>query len=133
MLHQEFIGTSGAYYVDYLFTDQVSSPVHLQSLYTEKLIYLPNHFFTKGHAMQAEVVPPAYEFKPKETPYRLGTGSPQENRCLARSGAAPAEPSIVFCNFNRLLKSNPETGTCQMQAFSFLWSPDLLSHSSIHL
>lgn len=110
MLHQEFIGTSGAYYVDYLFTDHVSSPPHLESLYTEKLIYLPNHFFSKGHAMQAEVVPPTFEFLPKEIPYRLGTGSPQENRCLARRDAGPMKPSIVFCNFNKLLKSNPETG-----------------------
>ena len=113
MLHQEFIGTSGAYFVDYLFTDKVSSPPHLQSLYTEKLIYLPNHFFSKGHAMQEEVVPPAYEYKPKESPYRLGTGSPQENRCLAPSRAVPTEPSIVYCNFNKSLKNNPETGTFQ--------------------
>ena len=109
ILHQEYLGTSGADYVDYLFTDITSSPPHLQSLYTEKLIYLPNHFFSKGHAMQAEVIPPAYEYKPKETPYRLGTGSPQENRCLAPLNIGPKNPSIVFCNFNKLLKNNPQT------------------------
>lgn len=108
ILHQEYLGTSGAHYVDYLFTDKVTSPPHLQSLYTEKLIYMPNHFFSKGHAMQAEVVPPAYEYKPKQTPHVLGTGSPQENRCLAPSNVGPAKP-FVFCNFNKFLKNNPET------------------------
>jgi protein O-GlcNAc transferase len=95
--------------VDYLFTDEISSPRHLENLYAEKLIYMPNHFFSKGHAMQAEVVPPALEYAPKETPYRLGTGSPQENRCLAPANVGPAEPSFVFCNFNKLLKNNPDT------------------------
>lgn len=109
ILHQEYLGTSGSHHVDYLITDEVTSPPHLQSLYTDKLIYLPNHFFSKGHAMQAEVVPPDYEYTAKETPYRLGSGSPQENRCLAPPGVGPAKPSIVFCNFNKLLKANPDT------------------------
>lgn len=59
--------------------------------------------------MQNEVVPPAYDYKPKESPHRLGTGSPQENRCFAPNDVGPEKPSFVFCNFNKLLKSNPET------------------------
>lgn len=106
ILHQEYLGTSGATYVDYLFTDQVASPPSLQDLYTEKLIYLPNHFFSKGHYFQREVLPPTFQYAPKETPYRIGTGSPTENKCLSQSSAAV---SFVFCNFNKLLKSNPET------------------------
>jgi protein O-GlcNAc transferase len=109
ILHQEYLGTSGAYYVDYLFTDKTVSPSRLQSLYTEKLIYMPNHFFSKGHAMQVEVVPPTLEYKPKQTPYKLGHGSPQENRCLAPESVGPTNPSIVFCNFNKILKNNPQT------------------------
>ena len=107
ILHQEYLGTSGALYVDYLFSDELSSPPEVEDLYTEKLIYMPNHFFSKGHAFQAEVKEPTFEYAPKETPYRLGTGSPHENRCLAPQNADM--PSFVFCNFNKLLKANPET------------------------
>ncbi|CAB9515534.1 peptide N-acetylglucosaminyltransferase 110 kDa subunit [Seminavis robusta] len=106
ILHQEYLGTSGAQYVDYLFTDKVSSPPHLQHLYAEKLIYMPNHFFSKGHAVQPEVMAPSYEYEPAKFPYKIGYGSPQENRCMARKGKTP---SIVFCNFNKFLKNNPET------------------------
>lgn len=107
MLHQEYLGTSGAQYVDYLFSDVVTSPPELHHLYTEKLIYLPNHFFSKGHAYQSEVKTPTHEYAPKETPYRLGTGSPQENKCLAKANLN--DVSFVYCNFNKLLKANPET------------------------
>ena len=109
ILHQEYLGTSGAYYVDYLFTDKTASPPEFQSLYTEKLIYMPNHFFSKGHAMQTEVVPPTIAYKPKRLPYELGSGTPQENRCLTPPSSGSSDPSIVFCNFNKILKNNPET------------------------
>lgn len=109
MLHQEYLGTSGALYVDYLFTDKVASPRHLQDLYVEKLIYLPNHFFSKGHAYQEEVKEPRLEYLPAEKPHVKGTGSPQENRCLAPDGTGPENVSFVFCNFNKFLKNNPET------------------------
>ena len=109
ILHQEYLGTSGALYVDYLFSDKIASPPETQDLYTEKLIYMPNHFFSKGHAYQAEVKQPTLEYAPKETPYRIGTGSPEENRCLAPRHVGPETASFVFCNFNKLLKANPET------------------------
>ena len=106
ILHQEYLGTSGAKYVDYIFTDNRTSPPYLSDLYVEKLIYLPNHFFSKGHAVQNEVVPPAFEYEKAERPYKIGTGSPEENRCMAKSGS---KPKFVFCNFNKFLKNNPET------------------------
>lgn len=105
ILHQEYLGTSGAQYVDYLFTDLVTSPRELEGLYTEKLIYLPNHFFSKGHAYHKEVKDPTYDYLPKTTPYRVGHGSPRENKCLSNG----PEPTFVFCNFNKFLKNNPET------------------------
>ncbi len=106
ILHQEYLGTSGAKYVDYIFTDKIVSPQKTKHLYTEKFIYLPNHFFSKGHAVQKEVVPPSHDYAPRKTPYQLGYGSPQQNRCMA-SGIA--QPTFVFCNFNKFLKNNPET------------------------
>ena len=109
ILHQEFLGTTGGQYVDYVVTDEVTSPKRLEHLYVEKFMYMPNHFFSKGHAIQSEVKQPTYEYKPKETPYRLGTGTPQENRCLAGPIDGVDDVSIVYCNFNKFLKLNPET------------------------
>jgi len=111
ILHQEYLGTSGALHTDYLFSDQVTSPIYTQHLYTEKLIYLPNHFFSKGHALQAEVHQPSYEYKKRSVHgrYELGTGTPRENRCLSAMRESQSDVSFVFCNFNKLLKANPET------------------------
>lgn len=109
ILHQEYLGTSGAQYVDYLFTDTVTTKPETVHLYTEKLIWMPNHFFSKGHAYQAEVKQPTYEYTPKTTPYQIGTGSPNENRCLSPPSVGPLNVSFVFCNFNKLLKANPAT------------------------
>ena len=110
MLHQEYLGTSGALHVDYIFSDVTASPPHLQGLYTEKIIYLPNHFFSKGHAYQAEVKEPTHEYVAKSKPgYEMGRGTPQENRCMAPAGVGPEQTSFVFCNFNKFLKNNPET------------------------
>jgi len=109
ILHQEFLGSSGAPYVDYIVTDEVTSPEKLESLYSEKFIYMPWHFFSKGHAMQKEVKLPTYEYAPASVPYKLGTGSPQENRCLAPNDLGPNDVSFVYCNFNKFLKNNPET------------------------
>jgi protein O-GlcNAc transferase len=109
MLHQEYLGTSGALHVDYLFSDLISTPPVTQKYFTEKIIYMPNHFFSKGHAYQAEVKKPTIDYTPKSTPYIYGTGSPQENRCLAPTDASPQRPSFVYCNFNKFLKNNPET------------------------
>jgi protein O-GlcNAc transferase len=62
ILHQEFLMTSGAQYFDYIVTDNmVTSLPRLESLYAEKFIYLSNHFFSKGQAVQREVRPPTLE------------------------------------------------------------------------
>ena len=42
------------------------SPLRLDELYTKKFLYLPNHFFSKGHAVQKEVVPPKLEYVSRE-------------------------------------------------------------------
>jgi protein O-GlcNAc transferase len=107
VLHQEYLGTSGAQYIDYIVADEIVIPKNQRDLYTEKgVIYLPNHFFSKGHAVQEEVKKPTYDFLPATKPYKIGTGSPEENACLSN----PAKPpSFVFCNFNKFLKNSPTT------------------------
>jgi len=115
ILHQEFLMTSGAQYFDYIVTDEIVSPLRLESLYTEKFMYMPNHFFSKGHAVQKEVLPPRLEYIPREEgePFQLGIGSPQQNACLSSNPLGRHkendEVSFVYCNFNKFLKHNPET------------------------
>jgi len=117
ILHQEFLMTSGAQYFDYIVTDKVVSPLRLEGLYTEKFLYLPNHFFSKGHAVQKEVIPPQLEYLPKGkgAEFQIGVGTPQENACLSSSPLETndyddeQEVSFVYCNFNKFLKNNPET------------------------
>jgi protein O-GlcNAc transferase len=93
----------------------VTSPPRLEGLYTEKFIYLPNHFFSKGHAVQGEVRPPTLEYVPRKkglNSFQIGMGSPQENACQSPNplgGANNNEVSFVYCNFNKFLKNNPET------------------------
>mmetsp|Transcript_57887 Transcript_57887/g.69032 ORF Transcript_57887/g.69032 Transcript_57887/m.69032 type:complete len:533 (+) Transcript_57887:1-1599(+) len=108
IMHQEFLGTSGGNF-DYLITDRRVSPPRLQKYYSEKFIYMPHHFFSKGHAVQDDVPPPAvqYEPKPRKKKYKLGTGSPQENACLAPDKHDNVK--FVFCNFNKFLKFSPTT------------------------
>ena len=110
ILHQEFLMTSGAQYFDYIVTDEIVSPLRLEGLYTEKFLYLPNHFFSKGHAVQREVRPPTLEYVSREkgAPFQLGVGTPQENACL-KDDDGNTEVSFVYCNFNKFLKNNPET------------------------
>jgi len=106
VLHQEYLGTTGGY-MDYIVTDRVTSPEGREGDYTEKFMYMPNHFFSKGHAVQAEVKDPTYHFEPRrDQRYRLGEGTPQENRC---GSDGDQDVSFVYCNFNKFLKNNPET------------------------
>jgi protein O-GlcNAc transferase len=42
--------TSGAPYMDYLITDEITSPLSLSSQYSEKLAFMPYTFFIGDHA-----------------------------------------------------------------------------------
>jgi len=44
-----FPGTSGALFMDYIITDKVTSPVELESLYSEKLAYMPQTYIIGNH------------------------------------------------------------------------------------
>ena len=139
ILHQEYLGTMGsATNVDYVVTDVVTTPPlsHSRSLFAEKLMYMPNHFFSKGHAVQNELIPPkGVEYEPRseirlhQRRYEYGKGSPQDNHCTMHgSSTLLSWPnlndehndnnnddddinniSFVYCNFNKFLKANPQT------------------------
>jgi len=110
VMHQEYISTSGGNY-DYLVTDKVASPEHLQYLYTEKLLYMPYNFFSKGHAMQSEVLQPSYKYEPMKdkNQYVQSTGTPQQNKCGFPNTNNNDDVSFVFCNYNKFLKFSPDT------------------------
>ena len=42
-------GTSGAPFMDYIITDNQTSPLRLANQYSEKLAYMPNTFFIGDH------------------------------------------------------------------------------------
>lgn len=43
-------GTSGALFMDYIITDQETSPAEVAEQYSEKLAYMPHTFFIGDHA-----------------------------------------------------------------------------------
>lgn len=45
-----FCGTTGADYIDYIVTDEFSSPPEIvQKYYSEKAIYMPNSYFLNDY------------------------------------------------------------------------------------
>jgi protein O-GlcNAc transferase len=94
ILHQEYVGTMGAPYIQYVVTDPIASPLSLEHIYSEKFIYMPNSFLANSFAHQVPHMSlPVYELDEDETP--------QHNGC----GDLPA--SFVFCSFNKHLKIEP--------------------------
>ena len=61
MLYMGFPGTMGADYIDYLVTDNVVSPPHLEWVYHEKLLRMPHSYFVNDHRQayaNIGIVPP---------------------------------------------------------------------------
>jgi protein O-GlcNAc transferase len=85
----------GAPYIQYIFTDNVTSPLHFEKYYSEKFIYLPDSFLANSFAYQPEISPPRPLLDPDDTP--------QVNGC----GGAAA--NFVYCSFNKHLKFDPHT------------------------
>lgn len=114
ILHQEFLGTSGNPLMDYVISDLRVTPPELQSGFVEKIIYMPHHFFAKGHAMHPDdMSPPSLTYNNNnqspnsKNEYRLGFGTPQYNKCTMPSSQRQVD--FVFCNFHKFLKLNPIT------------------------
>ena len=52
-----FCSSMGADYIDYLITDEIASPKHtLDSLYTEKVIYMPFSYFVNDYKQSCKYV-----------------------------------------------------------------------------
>jgi protein O-GlcNAc transferase len=97
-----FPGTLGAGYFDYLIADQEVIPPAHQSLYVEKVVYLPD----------------TYQANDDRRPIASRAGS--------RGDAGLPEGGFVFCCFNNRYKITPSTFDCWMRILdrvpgSVLW------------
>jgi protein O-GlcNAc transferase len=78
-----FPGSTGANFIDYLFTDKVLTPPEYQPYFTENLIYLPDCYQINPHE---KIHPGRYTRKQFRLP----------------------EKGIIFCSFNQSRKITPE-------------------------
>ena len=93
--HQEYIGTMGASYIQYLIADEIAIPLEYIQYYTESMLYMPHSFLATSFAYQR----PHLTDPPRvHDPYN----NPQMNAC---GRSTPA--SFVYCNFNKHLKFSP--------------------------
>ena len=100
--HQEYVGTMGARYFQYLITDIVSSPDETWKHYAEKLIILPRTFLANSFAYQAPHLEPPLQELPKR-------------RQPAINGCGGARATFVYCNFGKHLKFDPDTFRAWLQ------------------
>ena len=60
-----FCGSTGADYIDYLITDEVSSPKDVMAkYYTEKPIYMPHSYFLNDYAQTSKDALEPWEKRP---------------------------------------------------------------------
>ena len=104
-----FCSSMGADYIDYIVTDKISSPPEtLETLYTEKAIYMPHSYFVNDYKQSCQYVFDKVEDRPTRKSYGL------------------PEDKFIFANFNQLYKIDPSTFTRWMNILkrvpdSILW------------
>jgi protein O-GlcNAc transferase len=102
-----FCGSIGADYIDYIITDEVSSPPEwIDRIYSEKAIYMPHSYFVNDYAQSS-----LYVFNSQRSNRRM-YGLPEDK--------------FIFANFNQLYKLDPATYTVWMNILkrvpnSVLW------------
>jgi protein O-GlcNAc transferase len=95
-------GTMGADFMDYIVGDSVLIPPDVRSLYSEKIIYLPD------------------SYQPNDDKREIS------NKPISRSEHALPENVVVFCSFNKPYKITPAMFSCWMSILretkdSVLW------------
>lgn len=92
--HQEYIGTMGADFIQYIVTDKTASPPELEHLYSEKFIWMPHSFHANSMPhMGPEMKRPVKKLSKRDLPQVNGCGG--------------AKASFVYCNFNKHMKFTP--------------------------
>eukprot|EP01065_Artemidia_motanka_P044057 TRINITY_DN6214_c1_g1_i1.p1 TRINITY_DN6214_c1_g1~~TRINITY_DN6214_c1_g1_i1.p1 ORF type:complete len:924 (+),score=170.80 TRINITY_DN6214_c1_g1_i1:220-2772(+) len=88
-----FAGTLGADFIPYIITDPVASPEEHAHIYTEKMLYMPHSYFVNDCA--------------QSYPQCLECGEDTVRYYRARYLPQISEGTIVFANFNKLVKVDP--------------------------
>ena len=88
-----FCGSMGAKFMQYMVTDVVACPPAVESIYTEKLVFMPHSYFVNDHKQSN---PEVLHFKGGQAPG------------LSRTALGIPEDKIVLCNFNQLYKIDPD-------------------------
>ena len=92
--HQEYLGTMGGSFTQYIVTDKFASPLSSGEFHTEKFIWLPHCFFINSFPnLYPLLARPMRQLPPESSPEVHGCGGP------------PA--TFVYCNLNKHLKFNP--------------------------
>lgn len=92
--HQEYLGTIGGEFTQYIVTDTFASPLYAEEFHTEKFIWLPHCFFINSFPNLYPLLPRPIRTLPTEQ-------SPEIHGC----GGPPA--TFIYCNLNKHLKFNP--------------------------
>jgi protein O-GlcNAc transferase len=97
-----YAGTMGADFIDYIVADETVIPIADQPHYKEKIVYLPDTYFSGGGAMAFP------------------------GDCLSRSNVGLPEKSFVFCSFVNSYKITPDIFSIWMRLLakiegSVLW------------
>ena len=101
--HQEYLGTLGADYVQYLVTDRLVSPMEYESHYTEKFIYMPYAFFMNSCSYQKPHLGWPTHADPSQSKQRKDF----KKKFTSEKNSKLKNIDFVFCNFNKHLKFNP--------------------------
>lgn len=104
-----YCGSTGADFIDYIVTDEISSPREfIDKIYTEKAIYMPHSYFVNDYMQSSK--------------YAL---EPVSRRSWREYYGLPTD-KFIFANFNQLYKIDPTTYTVWMNILkrvpnSILW------------
>ena len=132
MLYMGFPGTMGADFIDYLVTDQSTSPASLAWVYHEKLLWMPHSYFCNDHRQSyngahCRVLPPEeisthfltaanHPDHPPLAPYawyqQMGHGGMLGQREQLRLKHELPPFALIFCCFNQLYKLEPSIFSC---------------------
>jgi len=128
----EYPGTNGASFIDYLITDKICSPIELEHLYIEKLIYMKQSVFIGAHKQMFKDLKPPSTYNTMDTMIEdMEVEIPMNNEnnlqnsfgklIINNTISVPSvlpinrktynlpEDVVVYCNFGNVYKIVPST------------------------
>jgi predicted O-linked N-acetylglucosamine transferase (SPINDLY family) len=84
--HQEFLGSMGGNFTQYVITDKVASPQPSESFHSEKFIWLPHCFFINSMPHLYPNLPrPVRDIPAQVSPEQRGCGGPPASFVVRQS------------------------------------------------